>query len=911
MTNNNTGSFSSVGVVGLGYVGLPLSLTFAEAGLHVVGFDIDPAKPEALLKGETYLKTIPAERIRPQVEAGRFTAATDFSRVAEVDALIYCVPTPLTHHREPDMTFIESTARATAPHIQKGMLVVLESTTYPGTTDEVVRPILEEGSGLTADRDFFLAYSPEREDPGNEQFTTSRIPKVVGADDDEARRRVIALYGAAFDRLVPVSSTRAAEMVKIYENTFRAVNIAMANEVKLLCERMGLDVFEIIDAASSKPFGFMPFYPGPGLGGHCIAGKETVHIRHDSLDTVVPISKLFDRLERAQGAYCVPGGTFLRPRNLETVTIDTETGAAAWRKVGYLFKRPYNGLMVRISFSGNYTLKTTDRHPMLVIENDVLVVREARNLKTGDRVPRYAGLSAVDRATEDPELDLLSLLPSEVLNKLHVRIQGTPWSNHERLLKSQFGWKIRDSIRKDSLSALRFLEIERAVDVSHDRLLLLMGRGNSHTTFPAVWKLTPDICRFLGYYLSEGCITWEKGNPRVRLTFNRDEREFISDCAGIMDTIGVRTSIHQDKTFHSTTLRIASSLLGWILAEVLRTGTDSGTMRIPSALMSASRLHHAQILAGLLRGDGDVYVTTGERAYEKKGRHYRHQFNSGTVGYFSSSPELFAQAESLLLGLGFRVTRKSAKPQLRMHTQDDIQRLARLLAGEKAERLKHLEASRIRSASARSTGDWAGGRCLTVKSVELKEDRRDVYSVEVMGTHTFATTGGIFVHNCIPIDPFYLTWKAREYDFPTKFIELAGEINTGMPYHVVDRLIKGLGAMGRPVKGAKILILGVAYKSDVDDLRESPALKIMSLLQKEGVRLAYHDPHISKIWTTREYDFDLESTPLTAEAVQSFDAVVITTAHKAVDYDLVAKTAKLILDTRNVYKHPLPNVIKA
>jgi len=433
MTNEmRNGTFSTVGVVGLGYVGLPLCLTFAEAGLTVIGFDIDPAKPEALDKGETYLKTIPSGRIRPQVESGRFSATTDFSRIQEADALIYCVPTPLTHHREPDMTFIEATARATAPYIQKGMLVVLESTTYPGTTDEVVRPILEEGSGLKADRDFFLAYSPEREDPGNEQFTTSRIPKVVGADSDEARRMVAALYGTAFDRLVPVSSTRAAEMVKIYENTFRAVNIAMANEVKLLCERMGLDVFEVIEAASTKPFGFMPFYPGPGLGGHCI-----------------------------------------------------------------------------------------------------------------------------------------------------------------------------------------------------------------------------------------------------------------------------------------------------------------------------------------------------------------------------------------------------------------------------------------------------------------------------------------------PIDPFYLTWKAREYDFPTKFIELAGEINTAMPYHVVNQLIKGLGALGRPVKGAKVLILGVAYKSDVDDLRESPALKIMSLLEKEGVTLAYHDPHIPKIWTTREYDFDLESTPLTAESIQAFDAVVLTTAHTAVDYDLVARHATLILDTRNVYKNPLLNVIKA
>ncbi len=421
MTSKRISTPKTIGVVGLGYVGLPLSLTFCEAGLSVIGFDIDPAKPKALAKGQTYLKTIPAERIAAQVKAGRFTATTDFKRVREVDALIYCVPTPLTHHREPDMSFIEKTARATAPFVHEGMLVVLESTTWPGTTDEVVRPIIEEAAGLKANRDFFLAFSPEREDPGNEHFTTATIPKVVGADTKEALKRAVALYGSAFKTIVPVSSTRAAEMVKLYENTFRAVNIALANEVKLLCERMGLDVFEIIQAAATKPFGFMPFYPGPGLGGHCI-----------------------------------------------------------------------------------------------------------------------------------------------------------------------------------------------------------------------------------------------------------------------------------------------------------------------------------------------------------------------------------------------------------------------------------------------------------------------------------------------PIDPFYLTWKAREFDFPTKFIELAGEINTAMPYHVVEVLRRGLADQGKSIKGAKVLILGVAYKRDVDDQRESPSLKIMSLLEREGARVAYHDPHIPKIGKTREYSFDLSSVSLTPKNLAAFDAALIITDHRAVDYDLVVKHAKLVVDTRNV-----------
>ncbi len=432
MSSKQTASPKTIGVVGLGYVGLPLSLTFCEAGRKVIGFDIDPAKPKALAKGQTYIKTIPSARIAAQVKAGRFSATSDLSRVREVDALIYCVPTPLTHHREPDMSFIEKTAFDTAPYIHKGMLVVLESTTWPGTTGEVVRPILEAGSNLKAGRDFFLAFSPEREDPGNPRYTTATIPKVVGADSKEALRRAVALYESAFKTVVPVSSTRVAEMVKLYENTFRAVNIAMANEVKMLCERMGLDIFEVIQAAATKPFGFMPFYPGPGLGGHCI-----------------------------------------------------------------------------------------------------------------------------------------------------------------------------------------------------------------------------------------------------------------------------------------------------------------------------------------------------------------------------------------------------------------------------------------------------------------------------------------------PIDPFYLTWKAREFDFPTRFIELAGEINSAMPYHVIHRLRIALGARHKGVGNAKILILGLAYKKDIDDIRESPTLKIMSLLRKEGAHFAYHDPHVPAMKLTREYDFQLKSTPLTAQTLKSFDVVIITTDHSEVDYDLVRRNAKLIIDTRNVYKRPYSNVVTA
>ena len=258
-----------VGVIGLGYVGLPLALLFEESGFRVIGFDVDAAKPAALHRGESYIRHIGPERVAAAFARGRIVATTDFGRLSECDAVLICVPTPLGRHREPDLSYIRTTAAAVAERLRPGQLVVLESTTYPGTTREELLPRLAAG-GLECGRDFFLAFSPEREDPGNQSYNTQNIPKVVGGMDPLSLEAARALYGAAVARVVPVSSPEVAEAAKILENVFRAVNIALANEMKVVLDRMGIDVWEVIEAAKTKPFGFMPFYPGPGLGGHCI-----------------------------------------------------------------------------------------------------------------------------------------------------------------------------------------------------------------------------------------------------------------------------------------------------------------------------------------------------------------------------------------------------------------------------------------------------------------------------------------------------------------------------------------------------------------------------------------------------------------------------------------------------------------
>jgi len=260
---------ATVGIIGMGYVGLPLMLAAAAAGYHVLGFDIDQEKVDKVNAGHSYLEHIKAEHIAAGREQGRLRATGRFEEIKNVDGIILCVPTPLTANREPDLTFIEKTCEAIAPHLRAGQLIILESTTWPGTTIEIVRPILERAS-LRSGHDFYLAFSPEREDPGNPNYSTRTIPKVVGADDQNTSRLVSALYGSIVDRVVPVSSTKAAEAVKLTENIFRAVNIALVNELKVIYDAMGIDVWEVIEAAKTKPFGFTAFYPGPGLGGHCI-----------------------------------------------------------------------------------------------------------------------------------------------------------------------------------------------------------------------------------------------------------------------------------------------------------------------------------------------------------------------------------------------------------------------------------------------------------------------------------------------------------------------------------------------------------------------------------------------------------------------------------------------------------------
>jgi nucleotide sugar dehydrogenase len=609
-------SFKSISVVGLGYVGLPLALEFAKAGIVVYGIEQNPKKVEMVNKGESYIDDVKSEDLLHVVKSGNLKAYVDFEPVKNSDAVIICVPTPLGAHKEPDISYIINVANEISKNLKKGQLIVLESTTYPGTTEEVLVPILEK-SGLKAGEDFYVAFSPERVDPGNKQFTTKDIPKVVGGINQISTDKAGELYSLIVSKVFKVSSPKVAEMEKLLENIFRLVNISFINELAILCNKMGIDIWEVIQAASTKPYGFMPFYPGPGLGGHCIEGSEIVWVKDGSKSQIISLHDLFEKEAIKNGIRKIGDVEVIKTKNLFVKSLDTNELKPIWKPIKYLFRRNYTGKIVKIITDDNRYLRVTDKHPMLRINENKVEEVFAENLKVGDLLPMF-----LDEMNENEKM------------KIYFRLKK----------------------------------------------------------------------KFSNLFVREK--TWSK---------------------------------------------------------------------IPS---------------------------------------------------------------------------------------------------------------------------------VKVKNIEYEEvSNVPVYSMEVEDTHTFAVGKGIFVHNCIPIDPFYLSWKAKEYDFDVRFIELAGEINDNMPKYVVQLVMEALNKDKKAVNGSKIFVIGVSYKPNIADPRESPALKIIPEIERLGGIVEYYDPYISEIKiNVNGKDKVYKSSELSAEKVKNADCVLIVTDHDNVDYNLIYKNAKRIVDTRNALR---------
>jgi nucleotide sugar dehydrogenase len=908
-----------IGVIGLGYVGLPLIVEFGLKGYQGIGFEVDAKKADAVNEGKSYIVDVPDKDLQKCLETGKLKATTDFSELNNCDVIIICVPTPLRKTKDPDMSYILAAGGEIQKYMKKGQLIILESTTYPGTTDEVLQPMFEE-KGFKLDEDFLLAFSPERVDPGNPQFLTHNITKVVGGVGKDSTEVSTELYSQIVDNVHPVSSARVAEACKLWENTFRAINIGMANEMAKVCNALNIDTWEVVRAAATKPFGFMAFYPGPGIGGHCLAGKETVVVRDEKGERVENLTELFEK-EAAKNRvrkFEVHGSDVIYKPNLQTLSVDMVTNERTWKSVEYLFRRKTDASTVTITTSDNRQVTVTDLHPMLVAdENGNLRQVFAKDLQAGDRLPLH--VSEISETNfSNPKIDLLAFLPKDKIEKIRVRINNDDWKTHRELLKKNLGaentWEF---IRQNYLPLDKFMAIEKELNLSRENLRLCTGRGPSATSMPAVVEITPNVARLIGYYLAEGCASFEKENWRIRLTFNRDEKEFINDVVSILENeLGVNCSINNSSPDYVTQIRVASAMFGFLLTEVLQCGKGSTEMTIPDVLIGASTVHRQEVLKGLLRGDGDVYVKVGNQTYAKNGKTYTSHSSTAEVGYFTSSPKLMQQVVFLLQDLGFTPTFKRNKPHLQMKGHAQLSRLKDWL-GEKGAKLQNYFENNRKIVSSKTFKKLGNLITVPVKSIEiaLTKNPIDVFSVEVEGNHTFATSYGIFVHNCIPLDPHYLSWKARQHGFDSQFITLAEQINSGMPRYVAGLVRDALNNNEKAVKGSKILILGVAYKKDIDDMRESPALSVIDLLRSRGAEVVYHDPFVPEVTFDHAYTIGdgepLYNQELTDDLISSSDCVVICTEHSDVDYKKVCELSKVIVDTRNALKEEVRDGSKA
>ena len=588
-----------IGVVGLGYVGLPLCRAFLSQGIQVIGLDVDPAKVAQIGRGSSPLPSVfPDDELCVYRNCNHFAATVMPEHLEQADAIVICVPTPLTPQREPDLQYVRATADS-IKNILEGKLIVLQSTTYPGTTREVFWPLLRD-QNLVLGLDTMIAFSPEREDPGHPDHSVTKVTKIVGADDPDSLAVAERLY-SRITKVHTAESTDVAEAAKLLENIFRGVNIALVNELKVCFDRMGIDVWEVIKAASTKPFGFMPFYPGPGLGGHCLSACETVHVIADGKLQKIPIADFYEKI-------------WSPAKTIYALSYNTEAEILQWKRVTDASKREAVAPLVEIRTASGLVVRSSDKHPFLLMDNEAAIRPEpkwAKDLQVGNYLP----------------------------------ISSAPYPDAPE------------------------------------------GSVPSHYTLPSV----------------------------------------------------------------------------------------------PSP--------------GSTAPDRIVYI----------------------------------------------------------------------------------------------------GEC----------PPSTVYSIEVDDNHNFVTTGGLLVHNCIPLDPFYLTWKARQFDTATRFIELAGEINTAMPDHVVAKVTEALNHQGLPVKGSHILLIGIAYKKNVADTRESPAFAIADRLSKLGANLQFHDPHVEHTsWNTHRFgeiqiprmNLGKNQGKWLRDAIQ---CAVIITDHDAVDYPWLAAHLPCIVDTRN------------
>lgn len=914
------------GVIGLGYVGLPLAMLISKKGFKVYGFDIDEAKVKCLKKKESYISHIPSEKIK---ELKNFEPTTDFSKLKLCDVIIICVPTPTTESNEPDLGPVINTTKTIAKYLRKGQLIILESTTYPTTTRDVVKPILEK-TGLKSGKDFYLAFSPEREDPGRKDFNTETIPKVVGGIDNDSGELATLFYSKIVKKVVPVSSAEIAESTKMLENTFRAINIALVNELKMLFDRMGIDIWEVIEASKTKPFGFMAFYPGPGWGGHCFDKNQFILIKTNKGLNLFTFEQLYEYI-RSKSIVKIPSSfspskdkissfsegfvEVLKPvEEIQILGVDLNNNATCLQSINFISKRYAKDIMEVNLFYG-YKLNLTSKHPVFVFDEDKnrVYTKFTENLTNKDFLILPKNLPEVYKELKFDLIDMVKKYYPNLIDKYRVRLVKKSFRNYKRIIYDNI-WDVRkyDWLKNNYMPLREYLKIEEKLNIKKENLLLSSGNGHALNMIKAKVNIEKNFARLIGYYLSEGCITQDKKSIRIRFTFNVREKEYINDLKSILNSLGIKFSVYRDKKFDSLTVKVSNRLLGLFFRDVLKTGVNSYEMKIPDVVYFSNEKIRKEVLKGIFRGDAGIYLKKEKRSYFKNNKKFEHYDNSLEVCYFTSSKILFSQIVSILLENGILpIINRKRDNLIKIFSKRNIIKLLDVFLGEK-KRIINTYLSRIKKQpNYKNYFEDENFFYLKIKDIKPVETFQEVYSVEVEPFNNLLVNYNILVHNCIPVDPFYLSYIAKKYDFSTRFIELAGQINIRMPEYVVEKVIDALNRHKKTINGSKILVLGLSYKKDIGDPRESPSFKIIELLESKGALVDYNDPYIPVAPKMRKFKIEKKSIKLTPQNIKKYDCVVIVTDHSCYHPDFILKYARQIVDTRNLIRVKSEKVIKA
>ena len=834
-----------IAIVGLGYVGLPLAVAFGKSRFApVIGLNKSKGRIDSLLAGHDPNKDVPDA----DIAAAQVEYTLDPAILARANFIIVTVPTPITQARQPDLTLVREASETIGKYIQKGTVVVYESTVYPGVTEEVCAPIIEEESGLKCGGDWKIGYSPERVNPGDHEHTLERIVKVVSGMDAETLDLVAAVYGEICKAGVhKAPNIKTAEAAKVIENIQRDLNIALMNELTLIFHRLRINTKDVVEAAGTK-WNFHKYQPGL-VGGHCYSGDQRITLLNGHSHKVRTLMEYFNELQKNKIITKRQIGeiSILYPKEaIKTLSFNRTTHKAEFAPVKAFSLRP-GGIGLRITTAGNHRVEVSTKHPMITDEQGEWFVKHAEDLAVGDRLPLLQDFP--QRGGLRQEIDLIQAMPKEWHGRYRVKRKEGTWREDKAMLevKKHTGKKASNFYHLNYLPLSIYLELERkgVMPVAHKDAVLVSGRGGgSFQAIPAVIKFDAAFARLVGYYLSEGCITHEAKAARVRFTFNRNETETITDCCSLIKKLGVlRFSRYEDKQFQASQIKISSELIAYLFEKVLCLGVRSEDARIPEELLYASDEIRWNLLTGLLRGDGGVDWHYSHHLYQKNGKTYRHARNIANVSYFSISPELFHGIQLLLMSFGIPFTLDAKRPLLEIQGTEHLTRVRDCFIDAKRKKLENYFGHKLRAPRSKIFKQHNGYVTAPVRSIE-HITLPAMYSVEVEKTHTVVTDNGLITHNCIGVDPYYLTYRAQELGYNSEVILAGRRINDWMPEYVADLTIRGLVEAGKAVQGSRVLVLGLTFKENIRDIRNSKIADTIKKLQSYGVQVLGYDPNL-------------------------------------------------------------------